>query len=94
LGQLYQAQALIAVHHGRWQEGFALFAEVAQGAAEVDARWYQANTILKWAQAHLARGETADRQRARELLEKCRELFSAMQNPFYLGRVQALMAGL
>jgi tetratricopeptide (TPR) repeat protein len=92
LGQLIQAKALLAVRESRWQEAFAHFAEVVQGAADLGARWFQARAILEWAEAHLVRGEAVDREQARKLLQQSEELFAAMKNPYYLTRVEALLA--
>lgn len=92
LGQLVQAKALIAAHLGRWEEAFTHFAEAAQGSKELGARWFQGKILLQWAEAYLARGKTADRQQAHQLLKQSEVLFTAMKNPYYQARVQELMA--
>jgi tetratricopeptide (TPR) repeat protein len=91
-GQLYQARALLAVGQEQWEEAFTHFARLVQGSEQLDARWFQAKALLQWAEVHLARGETADRQRACELLQQAEALFAAMNNPYYLAQVQALLA--
>ncbi|HRQ40873.1 MAG TPA: protein kinase [Chloroflexota bacterium] len=93
-GQLNQAKALIAVRQRRWQEAFGHFAQAVQSAEAIGARWFQADITRQWAEAHLARGEADDRQRARELLQQCESAFAAMQNEYALARVRALLAGI
>lgn len=91
-GQLNQARALIAVCEQRWQEAFAYFATAVQNTEAIGARWFQADLTRQWAEAHLARGEPADRQRARELLQQSEAAFAAMQNDYQLARVRKLLA--
>ena len=52
------------------------------------ARWYRAQVLRDWAEAHLARGEAGDAERARELLHQVIAEFEAMGAPIYAGRVQ------
>ncbi|MCL4267752.1 MAG: protein kinase [Anaerolineae bacterium] len=91
-GQLNQAKALIAVCEQRWQDAFLYFATAVQNTEAIGARWFQADLTRQWAEAHLARGEPADRQRARELLQQSEAAFAAMQNDYQLARVRALLA--
>ena len=51
-------------------------------------RWYRAQTLREWAEAHLARGEAGDRERAIELLREALGLFETMNAPKYAERVR------
>ncbi len=90
--RLNLSEALIAVQEQRWPEAIAHFAEVAAATEQLDARWYQGRVRLQWAEAHLARGEAADYQLAYDLLQQCHTLFTAMKNPFYLAKVEEMLA--
>jgi hypothetical protein len=52
-------------------------------------RWHRARTLIDWAEAHLARGEPGDRERARDLLREAEAEFEAMPAARYVQRVKA-----
>ncbi len=60
-------------------------------------RWRRARTLIDWAGAHLARGESGDRERAEELLREAEAEFEAMGAHGYVervkGRLEELGAG-
>lgn len=90
-GQLFAAKALIAVHREQWEEAFVNFAETARAVEALGARWFQAHTLLQWAEAHLTRGEPADHTRASELLHECESVIAPMDNPHLSARLQTLL---
>jgi hypothetical protein len=51
-------------------------------------RWYRAQTLREWAEAHLSRDEPGDRERATELLGEALALFEEMNVPKYAERVR------
>ena len=51
-------------------------------------RWYRAPTLREWAEAHLARGEPGDRERAIERLRESLALFETMNVPKYAASVR------
>jgi len=88
------AEARLAVAEKRWPEALAAFEATAQMQARMDKRWYRAQTLREWAEAHLSRNEPGDRDHARELLNESLALFEEMNVPKYAAlvgnRIQSL----
>ena len=57
-------------------------------------RWFRAQALREWADAHLARGESGDERTAREMLLEAQEEFDAMGAPFYAAQVKEILSGL
>ena len=93
---LQQLAGQIAGAEGRWDEALAAFEAATSIFARYDARWYWARSLLDWAEAHTARGEPGDRERAQELLREAQAAFEEMGIPRYAAvaqdRLQALAA--
>jgi hypothetical protein len=73
----------IAGAEGCWVEELAAFKAATGIFARYGARWYWARFRLDWADAHAARGEPGDRERARELLQQSQAAFEEMGIPRY-----------
>ncbi len=82
------AEARLATIEGRWPEALTAFEATARLQAKIEKRWYHAQTLREWAEAHLARNEPGDRERATELLRESLSLFEAMNVPKYAGMVR------
>jgi hypothetical protein len=85
--QMGWAEANLQAAEKRWPEAWASFAYVVDQLTRAGARWYRAQVLRDWAEAHLARGEAGDAERARELLHQVIAEFEAMGAPIYAGRV-------
>jgi predicted ATPase len=75
--------ALVAGAEGRWAKALAGFEAVAEIQDRHGMRWDWARTLLDWAEAHAARGEPGDRERAVELLRESLSAFEEMGSPGY-----------
>ena len=81
-------EARLATAERRWPEALAAFETLAGIHARLGWRWRQARVFLDWAQAHVARGEPGDRERAMELLREALAAFEEMGIPRYAAVVQ------
>jgi len=94
---LSMAEANLALAEGRWAEALAAFEATVDTLGRTNLRWYRARTLIDWAGAHLARGESGDRERAEELLREAEAEFEAMGAHGYVervkGRLEELGAG-
>jgi hypothetical protein len=70
--------AEVAAALGDWPEAMRCFEGACDAIAHSGERWWWARVHLSWAQAHLARGQSGDRQRAAELLRVAQEAFQDM----------------
>jgi tetratricopeptide (TPR) repeat protein len=82
------AGAHLAAAEGRWSEALAAFETAVDLLSRAKMRWYRARYLVDWAEAHLARGESGDHQRAQELLREAEAEFEAMGAPFYVDRIR------
>jgi tetratricopeptide (TPR) repeat protein len=82
------AEAHLAVAQGHWPEALAAFETSVDRLSRRNRRWRRARTLVDWAEAHLARGEPGDRERAGELLREAEAEFEAMDAPIYARRVK------
>jgi tetratricopeptide (TPR) repeat protein len=87
-------EARLATAERRWPEALAAFETLAGIHERLGWRWRRARALLDWAEAHLARGQAADIERARDLLQDARMAFEEMGIPRYAAvardRLQAL----
>jgi hypothetical protein len=82
------AEAKLAMAEGHWPEVLAAFEAVAAALDDRNLRWLRARTLIDWAEAHLARGASGDREHAVELLREAEAEFEAMNAPTYAERVK------
>ena len=91
------AEANLAMAEGHWPEALAAFEATVDALGQMKLRWYRARILIDWAEAHLARGESGDRERAGELLREAEAEFEAMGAHGYVervkGRLEELGAG-
>jgi tetratricopeptide (TPR) repeat protein len=87
-------EARLASAERRWPEALAAFETLAGIHERLGWRWRRARALLDWAEAHLARGQAADIERARDLLQDAQMAFEEMGIPRYAAvaqnRLQAL----
>jgi tetratricopeptide (TPR) repeat protein len=88
------AEANLAMAEGHWPEALAAFEATVDTLGRVNQRWYRARTLFDWAEAHLARDESGDRERAGELLREAEAEFKAMGISLYAERVKERLEGL
>jgi hypothetical protein len=72
------AEANLAMTEGHWPEALAAFEATVDTMGHRKLRWQRARTLIDWAEVHLARGESGDRERAGELLREAEAEFEAM----------------
>jgi adenylate cyclase len=87
-------EARLATAERRWPEALAAFETLAGIHERLGWRWRQARVLLDWAEAHVARGQAADFERARDLVLNAQMAFEEMGIPRYAAvaqnRLQAL----
>jgi tetratricopeptide (TPR) repeat protein len=71
-------EARLAAAERRWPEALAAFETLAGIHERLGWRWRQARVLLDWAQAYDARGQAADFERARDLLQDAETAFEEM----------------
>ncbi len=91
LGESY---ANVLVAEGRWDDAFDAFKTTAVEFAEARLRTFHTSSLRDWAEAHLARGEAADSERAKELYREALAEYEDMGATGWIERVQARMAEL
>ncbi len=92
--QMGWAEANLQAAEKRWPEAWASFDYVVHQITRAGARWYRAQVLRDWAEAHLARGEAGDTEQARELLRQVISEFEAVGAPIYAGQVRQRLAEL
>ncbi len=83
------SQANVLAAEGRWEDTFEAFKETTAKLAEVGFRTYHAAALRDWAEAHLARDEAADSERAIELYREALEEYEEMGATGWIERVKA-----
>lgn len=91
---ILSAEARLAAAERRWEESLAAYSAVASLQQTTGKRWHHAYTLNEMAEAHTARGEPDDLQRARILLEQAATEFKEIGVPYYVARVQERMQSL
>jgi hypothetical protein len=90
-------EARLALAEGQWPEALAGFEATVDAMGPMKLHWYRVRILVDWAEAHLARGESGDRERAIELLREAEAEFEAMGAHGYVervrGRLEELGAG-
>jgi tetratricopeptide (TPR) repeat protein len=86
--------AHLSVAKRNWPDAWTAFEEAVEVVTSYKANWYRAKWQLEWAQAHLQRGETRDRERAKELLQSARSEFEAMGVGTYVEQATKLLENL
>jgi tetratricopeptide (TPR) repeat protein len=92
-GFLSLTAARLAAAERRWPDALAAFDTAARLQAGMTMRWYRAQTLREWAEAHLSRNEPGDRERAIGLLREALVLFEVMDVPKYAERVRERLEG-
>jgi tetratricopeptide (TPR) repeat protein len=91
------AEAHVTLAEGCYPEALAAFEATVETLDQANQRWYRARVLIDWAEAHLARAEPGDRERAGDILREAEAEFQAMGAPLYVQRIkahlQALAAG-
>lgn len=87
-------EAQLASAEERWTEALSALEAAAGILDRFGVRWYWARWLLDWAEAHVARGQATDIERARDLLQDAQTAFEGMGIPRYAAvaqdRLQAL----
>ncbi|MFV2044752.1 MAG: AAA family ATPase, partial [Anaerolineales bacterium] len=86
------SEANVLAAEGRWNEAFDAFRETTAKLAEAGIRTIHAVALREWAEAHLARGKTADSDRAKELYREALEEYEEMGATGWVERVRARLA--
>ncbi len=82
------AEANVALAEGQWTDALAAFEATVDTLGQTNLRWRRARTLVDWGGAHLARGESGDRERGLELLREAQAEFEAMGAHGYVERVR------
>jgi serine phosphatase RsbU (regulator of sigma subunit) len=85
------AQMELAAAEERWEDALGAAEAVAGIWDRMGRRLSWAQTLQRWAEIHVARGEPADVERAQALLREARTAFQQMGIPYYAGLVDQRM---
>ena len=77
------AERLLAVAERDWSEAWEAFEDFMRMVEKSGMRWFRAQALREWAEAHLARGEPGDAEQAKELLIEAQAEFEDMGAPYY-----------
>jgi hypothetical protein len=88
------AGARLAVAERDWSTAFAAYESACAQAARQHIRWQHAQTLREWAEAHLARNEPGDLDRARALLQEAQSESETLNVPRYVALVSDRLATL
>ena len=88
------AERRLAVAERDWPKAWALFEAFMERADKAGFRWFRAQALREWAEAHLGREEPGDEERARELLLESQAEFEDMGAPIYAAQVKEVLSGL
>jgi hypothetical protein len=88
------AEWRLAVAERNWSEAWSAFESFIEMMEKSGIRWYRAQALREWSEAHLARGESGDKERARELLLESQAEFEEMGAPIYAAQVKEILSGL
>jgi predicted ATPase len=82
-GFLYWMEGQVACAERRWAEALAAHEAAHKVCARYALPWHWARFRLDWAEAHFARGEPGDRERALDLLRETQAAFEEVGTPGY-----------
>jgi tetratricopeptide (TPR) repeat protein len=88
------AEAHLAAAEGNWPEAWVAFESFMEIVEKSGMRWYRAQALREWAEAHLARAEPGDEERARDLFLESQGEFDDIGAPFYAAQVKEILSGL
>ncbi|HEY47697.1 MAG TPA: hypothetical protein G4O14_13065, partial [Anaerolineae bacterium] len=88
------AERRLAVAERDWPEAWSAFESFIEMVEKSGMRWWRAQALREWAEAHLARGESGDEERVRELLLESQAEFEDMGAPIYAAQVKEILSGL
>jgi predicted ATPase len=91
---LVLTEAHLAAAEGHWPEALAAFGTAVDLLSRANWRWDRARTLIDWAEAHLARGESGDQERALRLLREAEAEFDTMGAPIYVERIRGRLEDL
>jgi tetratricopeptide (TPR) repeat protein len=88
------AKLELAIAEERWEDAISESNSLLEWFNQGGMRWDQAHTLLEMAEIHRMRGQPGDRERALELYNQAREIFSEIGATGYVdiieGRLQLL----
>jgi serine phosphatase RsbU (regulator of sigma subunit) len=82
-------EARISAARERWSEALLAFEGAAGTCARLEMRWWWARMLLEWTEAHVARGQSTDLERARALLREAQTTFEQLGAPRYAALVES-----
>jgi tetratricopeptide (TPR) repeat protein len=88
------AERRLAVAERDWPQAWARFEAFMERAEKAGFRWFRAQALREWAEAHLARAEPGDEEKAREMLLESKAEFEAMGAQYYADQVREILRGL
>lgn len=85
--EVHLAEGVLAAAQGRYDEAAAAF----QKAVEIDRQYhlpyYEARSLLEWAEMYLSRGESDDREHGMQLMDQALDVFQGIQAKKMVERV-------
>jgi hypothetical protein len=88
------SEARLAAAEGNWLEASHIYAEIVAELARRGWRWREAAALLNWAADCLMFGPVSEKGAAEGLLLEARQIFEAINIPYYVNIVDERLAGL
>jgi tetratricopeptide (TPR) repeat protein len=85
--ELLWAQVDLYVAQKNWEEAWKTFPDLIEVITGKGLRWHRSQTLVDWAEAHLARAEPEDKDKAREMLREAQSEFQDMGADGFVLRV-------
>ncbi|MGD8752865.1 MAG: hypothetical protein PVG14_15640, partial [Anaerolineales bacterium] len=92
--RIKSAQAELAYLEKRWEDSINAFEATASILAKMEARPRWARTLMLWADVHIARAETGDKEQAEDLLRQALEAYQDMEIPYWVNLVEEKLEAL
>lgn len=77
-----------------WPLAFEAAEAVSKFLTQSGLRWFWANSLVEWAETHLARGEAMDFERARALYRESLAIFAEMGSDFFVNFLEERLRSL
>jgi tetratricopeptide (TPR) repeat protein len=92
--ELLWAQADLYVAQKNWEEALKTFPDLIELITGKGLRWHRSQALVDWAEAHLARAEPEDKDRARKILREAQSEFQDMGADRFVQRVAEQLANI
>ena len=87
--EVHLAEGILAAAQGRYDEASAAFQKAVEINRQYHLPYYEAHSLLEWAEMYLSRSESGDREKGMPLLDQALSIFQGMRAEKMVARVLA-----